>query len=123
MAKKKRTTQTAKRKKKKAAPKRRAASTKHITIRYRCVSGKCRAQPKFAHLSKKGNIVDMEAVNTDADITFTRTSPFNKTHIHVPQGTTVSEKVVKTGTFPYDLVCSQCGPGVLSATPPQMIVP
>ena len=117
------------RKKKKTAKKKTTAkkrtAVKPAKIKYSCVDGKCKPQPKTAHLKKKGNTVEMRAVGTDVHITFTAGSPFAVSHIDIPAGTTQTETVVaSSGTFIYDLRCDACPPkGPKSAAPPQMIVP
>ena len=110
----------AKRTAKKKAAKKKTSRGQTITIKYRCVSGKCRAQPKFAHLKKKGNTVAMMAINTGVTIEFPAGSPFNTKKITIAEGKTVKKAVVNAGKFEYDLTCSKCA---TLAIPPQMIVP
>lgn len=101
-----------------------AAKRERIEIEYFCKDDKCKAKPRFAHLKKKANYVDMTAIDTDVDITFTAGSPFNETHIHIASGTTESREVLyNSGNFPYDLACSECPTKKRPALPPQMIVP
>ena len=104
--------------KKKKAPARRRQRDDHI--KFRCVSGRCTAIPKHAHIGEIGEGVTLEATNTDVVIKFTMGSPFRASRISLDAGEETTRQIVNQGTFEYDLSCSECSRRL--SGPPSMIV-
>jgi len=97
---------------------------KNKTVKFKCVGGKCKAPLRVIHLGKKGNMIDLQAVNTDVVLKFSARSPFDTKQVSISDGDTRTKEVENHGIFAYSLSCTKCKRrGPKSATPPQFIVP
>ena len=111
----KKATTTVKKKKKTTRRRRRDSH-----INYRCILRRCTARPKHARIGRLGDMVELEAKNTDVDIDFSDGSPFEVEHIHIDEGDMKTFEIVNRGEYEYDLVCKKCRHRL--AAPPSMIV-
>jgi hypothetical protein len=99
------------------------ASQRARTIKYECRGGFCRATPRRIRL-KKGQTVNLAAINVDVTIDFIGSSPFRSgtDPISINKGSSNSQVVANTsGQFDYTLTCRN--PNCPSQNdPPTMIV-